>query len=84
MAKKKTIAVNHWKTLHNQLNAEKQVEARTKCLAAMQISYDTFYRKMRNPQKLKFYEKQIVANCYGVQVEVFFPDTEMPVIKLTA
>lgn len=68
---KKTIS---WKEHHDSLNDAKKTEARGFIMKTCEWSYSTFYRKMENPQSLKFYEKTIVAQAYGKTVTALFPE----------
>jgi hypothetical protein len=84
MSKKKAFPKNPWQTLHNSYGDEKKVEVRKNIINAAEWGQDTFYRKMRNPQKLKTYEKLIVAGVYGVEVETLFPLVKTPAQPQTA
>ena len=71
MAKKLT---NHWKEHHEGLNDNDKRKAKEKACSYCEWSPDTFYRKMRSPEKLKFWEKKLVVKAYGVSLEELFPE----------
>jgi hypothetical protein len=68
--------VNHWKAHHETLNDADKAKAKDSAMLACEWSQDTFYRKMRQPDKLKFWEKTLVAKAYCVAVDSLFPETE--------
>lgn len=74
----------NWKDYHASLNDAKKEKARDKVKAACEWSQNTFYTKMRTPEKLKFWEKQLVAKAYGKKVEELFPEPKkkLPAIPL--
>jgi hypothetical protein len=65
---------NGWATYHAKLNDTHKLLARTTIMTACEWSQDTFYRKMKAPGKLKFWEKQLVAKAYHKKVHNFFTE----------
>lgn len=70
----KPVKVNYWKEHHENLNDRQKAIAKENVMSSCEFSSDTFYRKMRNPEKLKQWEKNLVAEGYGVDVNHFFPE----------
>lgn len=73
MARNKKITLT-WKQYHGTLTNEKKEELKQKAMRTLEWSASTFYAKMGTPEKLKFYEKLIVAQCYGQPLNDFFPE----------
>ena len=76
-AKKPTPQKNipaSWKTHHESLNNSDKEIARLKIMAGCEWSLATFYVKMKTPEGLKHWEKQIVAAAYSKTVNYLFPE----------
>lgn len=65
--------INMWQSHHAALCDETKVSIRETIIAACEWSRQSFYRKMQAPDKLKYWEKQLVATSYGKKVEQMFP-----------
>lgn len=75
--------INKWLAAHRLLNADEKIQVRSKVMEYLEISRDTFYRKMNNPSKLKPYEKQMIALAYGKTATAMFGKTKkLPAIPL--
>ncbi len=75
MAKKKKPA-NPWDDHHKTLGDAEKIRIRKLIEKACEWSTETFYRKKREPHYLKWMEKQLVAQAYGIPLKTFFPDTK--------
>jgi hypothetical protein len=86
MGNKLKAKPKYWKQHHDNLNEAQKLDARKKTMSALEWSEPTFYRKMRENEGLKNYERILICTAYGVTVADFFPESDLvkPVSKKKA
>lgn len=67
---------NNWQLLHNHKTDSVKTNLRDYVMKECGWSQDTFYRKLRMPEKLSPAEKKAISIVYEVPVEMLFPETE--------
>lgn len=67
-----TETKNNWATHHATLTDQEKIEAREKVIKACEWSQASFYRKLKNEETLKNWEKNIIASCYNVKLTKLF------------
>lgn len=68
--------VNRWKKHHESLPDKEKVAARDRLQKLCEWSQATFYRRMENPNGLRFWQQKFVAIAYGKEIEELFPESE--------
>lgn len=68
---------NIWANTHKLLSDEKKKEVIEKIIGACQWSQATVYRRMKEPESLREFEKKAIALIYKKKVEIFFPVPEL-------
>lgn len=73
-AKAKTVTVNVWLNTHNSLSDAEKIEARNAVMVGCGWSQNTFYNKMRTPEKVRDIEKPVIAKAYRRLTTTLFPE----------
>ena len=66
--------INNWETLHQHKSDANKTLLRDSVMEQCGWSRDTFYRKLKTPEKLSPAEKKAIADVYDLPIDLLFPE----------